>query len=202
MHTVAYLINHGPSVPLDFGISEEVWSEKKINISHLRVFGCVAYVHISDHVRDKFEAKSQKCTFIGNNIDEFGYRLWDEKNRKIIRSRDVIFNEEVIYKDMDNAKAGQSSGSSTTDADASEYMDLEELPDGGDNVNSDQRTKETPGAEPTTQHDKLRRSSRVPKRNLGYLFSLDYLLLTDSGEPECYEEAMQVSESQQWEHAM
>ncbi|XP_020266518.1 ubiquitin carboxyl-terminal hydrolase 15-like [Asparagus officinalis] len=70
-----------------------------------------------------------------------------------------------MYKDMDNAKTGQSSGSSTTDADASEYMDLEELPYGGDNVNSDQRTEETPGAEPTTQGEELRRSSRVPKLN-------------------------------------
>ena len=104
----------------------------------------MAYVHISDQVRDKLEAKSQKCTFIGYDIDEFGYRLWDEKNRKIIRSRDVIFNEEVMYKDRDNTKDSQSSGSSTTDTGGSEYMDLEELPDGGDNVNSDQRTEELP----------------------------------------------------------
>ncbi|XP_020253791.1 uncharacterized protein LOC109830842 [Asparagus officinalis] len=57
----------------------------------------------------------------------------DEKNRKITRSRDVIFNKEVMYKDIDNAKNSQSNGSSTTDVGVSEYMDLEELPDGEDN---------------------------------------------------------------------
>ena len=31
-------------------------------------------------------------------VDDFGYRLWDLKNRKIIRSRDVVFNEKVMYK--------------------------------------------------------------------------------------------------------
>ena len=63
---------------------------------------------------------------------------------KIIRSRNVIFNEEVMYKDKDNVKDSQSSRSSTKDEDGSEYMDLEELPDRGDNVSFDQRTKESP----------------------------------------------------------
>ena len=34
------------------------------------------------------------------DIDEFGYRLWDFENRKIVRSRDVIFNEKVLCKDL------------------------------------------------------------------------------------------------------
>ena len=33
-------------------------------------------------------------------IDNFGYHLWDYENRKIIRSRDVLFNEKVMYKDQ------------------------------------------------------------------------------------------------------
>jgi hypothetical protein len=47
-----------------------------------------------------FEAKSKKCTFIGYGINYFGYRLYDYKNHKIIRSRDVVFNEKVMYKDQ------------------------------------------------------------------------------------------------------
>jgi hypothetical protein len=31
-------------------------------------------------------------------VNDFGYRLWDYENNKIIRSRDVIFNEKVMYK--------------------------------------------------------------------------------------------------------
>jgi hypothetical protein len=38
--------------------------------------------------------------------------------------------------------------------------------------------------------------SRPPER---YSPSLYYLLLTDSGEPECYEEAMQVDTKNKWE---
>ena len=37
--------------------------------------------------------------FIGYGDEKFGYRFWDKQNRKIIRSRNVIFNEHVMYKD-------------------------------------------------------------------------------------------------------
>ena len=36
---------------------------------------------------------------MGLGIDEFGYKLWDDKNRKIIKIRDVVFNKRVMYKD-------------------------------------------------------------------------------------------------------
>ena len=36
---------------------------------------------------------------MGYVVNDFGYHLWDLKNRKIIRSRDVVFNENFMYKD-------------------------------------------------------------------------------------------------------
>jgi hypothetical protein len=105
INTAAYLINRGPSVPLEQRIPEEVWSGKEVNLSWLKVFGCIAYVHISDHARGKLDPKSLKCTFIGYGGDEFGYRLWDDQNKKIIRSRDVIFNEKLMYKDRSTAQS-------------------------------------------------------------------------------------------------
>ena len=40
-----------------------------------------------------------KCTLVGYGEDEFGYKLWDDQNRKMIRSRNVVFIERVMYKD-------------------------------------------------------------------------------------------------------
>ena len=37
---------------------------------------------------------------IGYGIDEFFYGLWDFENCKIVRSRDAIFNEKMLYKDL------------------------------------------------------------------------------------------------------
>jgi hypothetical protein len=97
---VVYLINKGPSSSLDGRIPEEAWTGKKVNYSFLKTFGCEAFVHIDKENRTKLEEKSKKCTFIGYGVNDFGYHLWDYENHKIIRSRDVIFNEKVMYKDQ------------------------------------------------------------------------------------------------------
>ena len=38
INTTAYLINRGPSVPLNYQLPEEVWSRKEVKLSHLRIF--------------------------------------------------------------------------------------------------------------------------------------------------------------------
>ncbi|KAE8706762.1 Retrovirus-related Pol polyprotein from transposon TNT 1-94 [Hibiscus syriacus] len=191
INTAAYLINRGPSVPLDDRILEEVWSKKEINLSHLRVFGCISYVHIDSAERSKLDAKSNKCAFVGYGGDEFGYRFWDYENRKIIRSRDVIFNENVMYKDMSTVE----SSSSNTKAKTKEFAEFEEI-SGNDVQISPEAVQEEPGT------PELRLSSRIPKSTQRYSPSLHYLLLTDNGEPECYDEAMQVEDSVKWESSM
>ena len=61
--TATYLINRGPSVPMEFRLLEEVWSGKEVKFSHLKFFGCVSYVHIDSDVRSKLDAKSKICFF-------------------------------------------------------------------------------------------------------------------------------------------
>jgi hypothetical protein len=96
--TIVYLINKRPSSSLDGRISEDSWIGKKVNYSFLNTFDCESFVHIDKENRTKLEEKP-KCTFIGYGVYDFGYHLWDCENKKIIRSRDFIFNEKVMYKD-------------------------------------------------------------------------------------------------------
>ena len=44
--------------------------------------------------------KSKRCIFIGCETDEYGYWFWDTENHKILRHKDVIFNEQKTYKDL------------------------------------------------------------------------------------------------------
>ena len=157
-------------------IPEEVWSGKEVNLLWLKVFSCIAYTHISDHARGKLDPKSLKCTFIGYGGDEFGYRLWDDQNKKIICSRDVIFNEKVMYRDRDRSVVQQ----------ISEDPQSEEP--------AEQQAPQNP-----TPTSTLRRSARSYVPNRKYM---NFLLLTDGGEPECYDEACQVKDSSKWELAM
>ena len=78
---------------MEFKLLEEVLSSKEVKFSHLKFSGCVSYVHIDSIGCSKLDAKSKICFFIGYGEEKFGYRFWDEQNRKIIRSRNVIFNE-------------------------------------------------------------------------------------------------------------
>jgi hypothetical protein len=66
----------------------------------MNTFGCEVFVHIDKENRTNLEEKSKKCTFIGYNVNYFGYHLWEYENHKIIRSRDVVFNEKYMYKDQ------------------------------------------------------------------------------------------------------
>ena len=83
---------------MDGGIPWEEWTGENVNYLFLKTFGCEDFFHVDKEKKTKLDVKSQKCTFIGYGIDDHGYWLWDLENLKIIRSRDVIFNEKVMYK--------------------------------------------------------------------------------------------------------
>ena len=85
----------------------------------MRTFVCESFVHIDKENRKKLEAKSKKCTFIGYGVDDFGYHLRDYENCKIIRSRDVVFNEKVMYIDQLHGKKEEKENT--------EYIVLDEI---------------------------------------------------------------------------
>lgn len=86
-HTIVYFINRGPCTPLGYGILEEAWTSKNVSYSFLKTFHCETFAHIDSKNRTELEAKSKKCVFLGYGINEFGYRLWDFENKKMVRSR-------------------------------------------------------------------------------------------------------------------
>ena len=65
METTCYLVNRSPSSALEDKTPNEVWIGKKPSLSHLRVFGCDAYVHVPKEKRTKLDNKSKRCIFIG-----------------------------------------------------------------------------------------------------------------------------------------
>ena len=102
--TAVDLINLSPSRPLEGEVPEEVWTGRKAAYDHLKVFGCRAFVHIPNDERAKLDAKTKECIYLGSPRCEFGFRLWDPINRKIVRSRDVIFHENETIQDISKPK--------------------------------------------------------------------------------------------------
>ena len=93
VETACYLVNRSPSSALEDKTPHEVWTGKKPYLSHLRVFGCDAYVHLPKEKRTKLDNKSEKCIFIGYKDGLKGYKLWNPETRKVVYNRDVVFRE-------------------------------------------------------------------------------------------------------------
>lgn len=96
--TALYLKNRSPTSALSGQIPEEVWSGSKIDLSHLRVFGCTAFSLVPEHKRDKLDAKGKEFIFVGYSDTSKGYRLADPLcPTKVIISRNVAFIENKFY---------------------------------------------------------------------------------------------------------
>ena len=89
--TAAYVRNRLPTTA--FKTPYEKWYERKPNVSHLKVFGCIAYAHIPDVQRQKLDKKSKKLRFVRDSQESTGYRLLNDESKKLVIRRDVIFNE-------------------------------------------------------------------------------------------------------------
>src|ERR1044072_2337374 len=55
-----YLLNRCPVKSVRGKTPEEAWSGKRPNLSHLKVFGCVAYAHVPDQLRKKLDDKAER----------------------------------------------------------------------------------------------------------------------------------------------
>jgi transposase InsO family protein len=86
-----YLLNRSPTTSLKMKVLQEAWSGTKLNVAHLRTFGCIAYTHIPSKLRKKLDDRSEKCIFTGYSETSKAYRLYNPISKKLILSRDVKF---------------------------------------------------------------------------------------------------------------
>lgn len=76
---------------------EEAWSGRRPDVSHFKIFGCIAYAHAPDELRRKLDNKGDKCIFLGVSDCSKTYKLCNPSTKKIIISRDVVFDEESFW---------------------------------------------------------------------------------------------------------
>ncbi|KAG8485735.1 hypothetical protein CXB51_019086 [Gossypium anomalum] len=92
-----FLINRSLSVAIEKKTPQEVWSGNPANYSDLKIFGCPAYAHVDN---GKLEPRSIKCVFLGYKAGVKGYKLWCPENRKVMISRDVVFDETAMLPNL------------------------------------------------------------------------------------------------------
>ena len=88
-----HMYNITPIKHTDYKTPKELWSGQKPNISHLRVFRCLAWVHILKKRRHKLQPKSRAMIFVGYEPGSKGYQFWDAAHQHFEISHDVKFEE-------------------------------------------------------------------------------------------------------------
>nr|ABA99612.1 retrotransposon protein, putative, unclassified [Oryza sativa Japonica Group] len=97
VNTAIYILNRSPTKAVPNRTPFEAWYGKKPVIGHMRVFGCICYAQVPAQKRVKFDNKSDRCIFVGYADGIKGYRLYNLEKKKIIISRDVIFDESATW---------------------------------------------------------------------------------------------------------
>ena len=103
--TATYLVNRSPTRANSGIPPESKYSGTKSDLHHLKIFGCIAHVHVPKEDRNKLDSKTQRCLFVGYDSETKAYRLYDPRRRRVILSRDVVFDEEKVgFQFLDQAQ--------------------------------------------------------------------------------------------------
>ena len=215
-NTACYLINRSPSAPLEGEVPEKVWTKKEVSYTHLRVFGCKALIHVPKEQRMKLDDRATPCIFTGYGDEEFGYRLFDPKQRRFVRSRDVVFYEDQTIEDLNKAEAPRKEKNRFDDEeDTSPVSSSNPQAENGGATEVEEPVEVVPTgdvvAEPTEEplvqipaeipEPHTRRSDRVKRPSTRYPND-EYQLLVNEGEPEGLQEALTHEDKAYWRRAM
>ena len=97
-NTVVYVQNHCPHRVLGMSTPEEAFSGKKLDISHLKIFGSPVYIHVTKDARKKLEPIAKVGIFVGYTETPHNYRVYFPDSQMIVVRRDIKFHEDKAMK--------------------------------------------------------------------------------------------------------
>ena len=104
-----FLINRSPTRVNSGATPEARYSGKVPDISKLKIFGCLAYVHVPKDARKKLDSKTRMCKFLGIDSNSKAFRLFDSQTGKVIISRNAVFDESHVNFESSNPSYGTAS---------------------------------------------------------------------------------------------
>lgn len=217
-----YVMNRSPTLNVKNMTPEEAWSGVKPSVHFFRVFGCIAHVHIHDSQRKRLDNKSKKCVLLGVSEESKAYKLYDPVDKKIIISRDVVFEESKSWewgKSQNRSKKMNQSGLADElsdreemNNDGAELLDTKEINNDGaelvdnddttivDNTTSESEEEETPVRQARIRKTPAKFNDYVTGRAAEEEIDLHNLAVYNNcQDPSTYEEAMKMKV---WREAM
>ncbi|WVZ03005.1 hypothetical protein V8G54_023811 [Vigna mungo] len=150
--------------------------------------------------RSKLDVKTRQCIFIGFGQDEFGCKLYDPIEKKVVRSCDVQFMEDQTIEDIDKVDKStpkQDDNVSINDLDINVHDDEQHSDTDNQNVGDglDVPIDNVNEEEHDVSQDETHGDAKQPSKKYS---TNEYVMLTVEGESECYEEATKSEEKNKW----
>ena len=192
VNVAVYVHNYCSTSSLDYDTPFKCWYKRQPDVSNLRVFGCICYMHVSKQLRQKPDTKARKMIFIGYPEGTKGFKVYDPECDTIFRSRDLIFMENQFYYSKISDKLVDEI-----------YPDIDEIPDITECASkemveerNDSKLEENTNTEPQV----TKRERKAPKRLIEEMAFAEHCLLVD--EPKNMENALNSLHASEWKNAM
>jgi hypothetical protein len=95
VNTMMYIKNQCSTKALDSKTPQEAWNGRKLDVFHLKVFGCKAFAHVPNEKMTKLESKSMPCVFLGYYEGTKAYCLMCVETKRIIKNKIVEGTKDV-----------------------------------------------------------------------------------------------------------
>lgn len=144
VQTAAYILNRtavGPMIDGKPTSPEEIWTGKKPQIHHMRVWGCKCYVHIPDNKRlSKLHPRAEEGLFMGYTNTKSQYKVYIKSSKRVsvfdakcVKFRERIPGGSIIESNSEDPNSGrelQLSSTTTSPAPPSSSSSPSTLPIG------------------------------------------------------------------------
>ncbi|KAE8236259.1 hypothetical protein A4X13_0g9209, partial [Tilletia indica] len=103
MRAAAYVLNRTPRMKDGRRIPEEIWTGRKVDLSNLRVFGCLCWPLVQSGQREgKLALRRIPAVFLGYGERTKGWMVYipSKSTHRTAHSRDVVFDEHRRYDDV------------------------------------------------------------------------------------------------------
>jgi len=204
VNTAVYILNR-TSVKAGKDITPyEAWHQRKPELSHTRIFGSDAYVHINKQFRRKLDKKAKKLILVGYQAESQNYRLWDSTTDKIVISRDVVFNESDGQAKKENSKPVTQAWPVWNETDAEEINN--NVAEDEEEVVAIDSSEESEVEVESARHTHLEGAHTTPNRQLRNRASIHppkryELNYAQYNIPETFQEAVNGNNSGKWKRA-
>jgi len=96
-NVVVYVQSRHPHQILDQNTPKEIFTGERQNVEHLRIFGCLVYVHVLKEKWINLEPSRKKGNFIGYRKYSKAFKVYILGKLYIETYKDIVFDEDVVF---------------------------------------------------------------------------------------------------------